>query len=111
MLVKKIGIGATEVCAEQLGPKTTFHVKYNDDRAADMIYGSGIPFAAYMSVNGSAPKYKVAKSSYFTIFVADMLRFFEEGTVSFDVAETLEVMKIRDGALKAEKNVGEWIKL
>jgi len=111
MLVKKIGTGAVAVKAEQLGPQTTFHVQYADDRAAMMIYGPGIPFAAYMSAKGSSPKYKVAKSSYFTIFVADMLRFFKEGTTSFDTAETLEVMKIRDGALKAEKNIGEWIKL
>ena len=111
MLVKKIGVGATEICADDFGAQITFRVKYNDDRQAMMIYGHSMPFAAYMSAEGSSPKYKAAKSSYFTIFVADMLRFFKEGTTSFDIAETLEVMKIRDGALKAEKNRGEWIKL
>lgn len=111
MLVKKVGIGATDVCATQMGDQTIFHVGYGDGREAMMIYGQGMPFAAYMMAEGQSPKYKAAKSSYFKILAADILRFFEEGTTSFDIAQTLEVMKIRDGALKAEKALGEKIAL
>ena len=111
MLVKKMGAGATSIRAEQMVSQTIFHINYNDGRKAMMIYGSSMPFAAYMMANGQSPKYKVAKSSYFKILAADILRFFEEGTTSFDINETLEVMKIRDGALKAEKAIGETITL
>lgn len=111
MLVKKMGIGAASVSAEQMVSQTIFHINYKDGRRAMMIYGQGIPFAAYMMKEGQAPKYKAAKSSYFKILAADILRFFEEGTTSFDVEQTLEVMKIRDGALKAEKAIGETVEL
>ena len=111
MVVKKVGIGATKICATVMGAQTTFHILYNDGREAMMVYGESLPFSAYMMAEGQPAKYKAAKSSFFKILAADILRFFEEGTTSFDTAQTLEVMKIRDGALKAEKNVGEWIEL
>lgn len=111
MLVKKIGVGAVKVRAEKLGPQVIFRVGYNDDREAMMIYGNGIPFAVYMNAKDLSPKYKAIKSSYFNTFADDLLRFFEEGTVSFDKYQTLEVMKVRDAALKSEKNPGEWINI
>ena len=55
--------------------------------------------------------HKSIVSAFFGNLIADMLRFFEEGTVSFDVQETLEVMSLRDGILKAELSEGEWIEL
>lgn len=111
MLVKKIGIGAVAVKADKMADQTIFSVEYADDRKGMMIYGPSMPFAAYMMAKGASPKYKAAKSSYFKLLAADILRFFEEGTTSFDIAQTLEVMKIRDGALKAEKAIGERIEL
>ena len=111
MVVKKMGIGATELCATKVCGQLSFNIKYNDDREALMIYGAGIPFAAYMTAEGMGSKYKAAKSSYFKILAADILRFFDEGTTSFDGAETLEVMKIRDGVIKSIDAIGEWIKL
>jgi hypothetical protein len=111
MLVKKMGIGAATIRSEKMADQIIFHINYNDNREAMMVYGHGIPFSVYMMAQGEAPKYKAAKSSYFKILMADILRFFEEGTVSFDTNETLEVMKIRDGALKAEVAIGETVTL
>ncbi len=111
MVVKKMGIGASEICATAICGQLSFHIKYNDGREALMIYGAGIPFAAYMTAEDKPSKYKAAKSSYFKILAADILRFFEEGTTSFDGSETLEVMKIRDGVLKSVNALGEWIAL
>lgn len=111
MLVKKMGTGATDVCATHVCGQTMFRVGYSDDRDALMIYGHALPFSAYMIAEGQSAKYKAAKSSFFKILASDILRFFEEGTTSFDIAQTLEVMKIRDGALKAEKSLGEKITL
>lgn len=111
MVVKKVGIGATKVRADKMGAQTEFLIAYDDGREAKMIYGQGFPFAAYMWAEGQAPKYKAAKSSFFKLLAADVLRFFETGETSFDGAQTLEVMKIRDGVLKAEKALGEWVEL
>ena len=111
MLVKKIGMGATKICANEKCSATLFDIAYNDGREGAMMMGRGIPFSAYMIPVEGSPKHRIAKSKYFVNLAADMLRFFEEGTTSFDVSETLEVMKICEGAVKAAKNLGEWIEL
>lgn len=103
MVVKKMGIGACDITADKMGEQLFFHIRYSDDREAMMVYSPGLPFAALMTAEGASPKYRAAKSGYFKLLVADILRFFEEGTVSFNANETLEVMKVRDGALRAEK--------
>ena len=55
--------------------------------------------------------WKKADSAFFPALLTDILRFYEEKTVSFDVAETLEVMKIREGVLKARETPNTWIEL
>jgi hypothetical protein len=74
-----------------------------------MMFSSAYPFSVCM-VSDTA-RYTEIKSPFFQKLIADMLRFFEDGTVSFDPAETLEVMKIREGAVKASRSPGEWILL
>ena len=111
MVAKKMGTGAEKMCVTEKCGALSFNIIYNDDREAVMMMGRGIPFAAYMIAEGTSPKYRAAKSKYFEIFAADVLRFFEDGTTSFDPSETLEVMKLRDGALRAVENKGEWISL
>ena len=41
----------------------------------------------------------------------DILIFFETGKISFDTAETREVMKIREAALKAMNASVEWVEI
>ena len=60
---------------------------------------------------GDKNAYTSVKSDFFKHLIADMVRFFEEGTISFDTAETLEVMRIREGAIKAMKTSDCWIPL
>ena len=40
--------------------------------------------------------WKAVSSDFFKLLMADMLRFFDDGALSFDACETLEVMKIRE---------------
>ncbi len=112
MVVKKLGTGADRIMAEQFGTQTHIHVGYADGRNATMIFARSFPYTAYMSEAKEArPCYAVVKSAFFVGLISDMVRFFEEGTVSFDIAETLEVMKIREGAIRASENTGEWLSL
>ena len=55
--------------------------------------------------------YKSIESDFFKNFIADILRFFENGEVSFDVEQTLKVMQIRETVIKAMRTPGEIIKL
>jgi hypothetical protein len=50
-----------------------------------------------------------SRSKIFNELIADILRFFGDHTVSFDVAQTLEAMKIRDAVLASRNNCGQWI--
>ena len=109
MVVKKLGVGARQIRAEQIGGQIFFRVCYGDDRGAVMLFAPAMPYTAYME--GDNAKHRAMKSPFFAHLIADILRFFEEGTVSFDVAETLEVMKLREGAIRATEKPCEWVEL
>ena len=51
----------------------------------------------------------VVKSGFFVGLIDSILRFFENGTVDFDSAETLEVMRLRDAILRAEGQPDTWL--
>lgn len=114
MIVKKLGYGAERIRAERFGEQTYLHIAYGDDRTATMIFAPSLPFAVYMAngeSKGESPVYTQVTSPFFEGLIADMLRFFETGEPSFDGRETLEVMKIREGAILARESLGEWIDL
>ena len=112
MVVKKLGLGAEKIKAEQYGTQTHFHILYGDGRNATMIFAPSIPFTVYMSDGGvEKPVYKTVSSPFFVHLISDIIRFFEEGSVSFDINETLEVMKLREGAVKATEQIGVWLSL
>jgi hypothetical protein len=112
MVVKKLGIGADKVMCAKNGKQMFFHLGYDDDRSACLVYAPyGLPGATIMqAADGNGGTYK-SRSAIFNRLIADILRFFEEGTVSFDTAQTLEAMKIRDAILVAAQNCGQWVKL
>lgn len=109
MVVKKLRTGAEAIRCEGDASLYTFRIRYSDDRSATMLFSSAYPFSVYMV--SDTPRYAEIKSPFFQKLIADIIRFFEEGTVSFDPSETLEVMKICEGAMKSILSVGEWIRL
>lgn len=114
MIVKKVGLGAEKIRAEQFGGQTYLHIAYGDDRTATMIFARSLPFTVYMAdgdPQGVRPVYTEITSPYFDALISDMLHFFETGEISFDIAQTTEVMKIREGAILAGEKMGEWIDL
>ena len=113
MVVKKLGMGATMIKGEKYGSQTHLHVAYGDGRVATMIYSPSMAFTVNMWGGvGTKCVASSVKSPYFVALISDIVRFFETGEVSFDTNETLEVMKIREGAIKAaELADGSWIEL
>ncbi len=101
MTVKMLGVGAEGVKAAKKGDEIVFDVIYPDSRAATMIYGSGFGFSAYLSGGGQNPVSLSMQSDFFAGLIKDMIGFFATGKVPFDSRETLEVMKIREMAVKA----------
>ena len=109
MLVKKLGVGATAVKAEHVGAEKYFFIKYADNRSGMLNYGD-YDFA-FLLKNGEQKCKKRISSNFFGGLIKDIVRFYESGETSFDINETLEVIKIRDAVLKANENLGELIKV
>ena len=114
MVVKKLGIGAQKIRAEKFGAQIYLHVMYGDDRTATMIFARSLPFSVYMAdgvKGGVRPVTAKVTSPYFDGLITDILHFFETGERSFDPAETLEVMRLREGAMRSESDPDTWIDL
>ena len=109
MVVGKMG-AIKSVKATQNGSQWIIQVKTESGKDATMIWGTAMPYGAYMTKEGKEV-WKSIKSPFFDGLIADMLNFFETGTASFDCAETLEVMALRDAALAAVENPGEEIEV
>ncbi len=110
MVVKTLGTGAQKTRAIQMGLLSMFEISYGDERSATMSYCSGNPFTV-LAENGAKPIWKQIKSDFFAALLRDILRFYESGITSFDTAQTLEIMAIREAALKALDTPGEWVSL
>ncbi len=112
MVVKKLGLGAVAIKAEEVGNQTFFKVKYPDERVASMTFGSRFSFSVYMNTADNQPaKMQKVTSDYFKLLMADIVNFFETQKTSFERAETLEVMNIREAALKAADMPDTWVEL
>ncbi|MBQ9968378.1 MAG: Gfo/Idh/MocA family oxidoreductase [Oscillospiraceae bacterium] len=105
MVVKKLGIGAKTVRMQKLcEDQKLFTVRYADDRSAVMHFAAGAPFAVTMSQRGAdAVTHSPVTSAIFDELILDMVRFFETGRSSFDMAETMEANRIFAACLKAEQ--------
>ncbi len=100
MVVKKMGIGVEKVTAEPRGDQWFFTINYDNGRIATIIYAPKLPYTIYMS-SPEKQEWKQVKSAFFGGLISDMLNFFQSGAISFDVAETLEVARLRDMMLAA----------
>ena len=108
MIVKKMGMGAERIRASRFGGGYHFQIAYPEGREAMMIFDSSLSFFVTMSNGKKALTTKVT-SPYFQALIADILRFYDEGTVSFDVEQTLEVMRVREAALRAMETPDAWM--
>ena len=99
MAVKKMG-AIKSVKAAKNGSQWIISAKTTSGKDATMIYAPAMAYNAYMSKDGK-DTWKSLKSPFFDGLIADMLSFFETGKPSFDVSETLEVIKLRDAVLTA----------
>ena len=76
---------------------------FEGGKSAKMTYAPKMPFA--LSADGG--ELVDIKSDFFGLLIADILRFFIEGTTSFDVSETLKVMKLREAVVREVEKIKE----
>ena len=102
---------ADAVQVMHLGNQRLCSVETRNHKKAVLLYSPALPFAATAeNSQGIASHYKIT-SPFFAHLLEDILRFYESEKTSFDVQETLEVMRIRDGILKADTQPGTSITL
>ena len=110
MAVKCLGVGAEQVRYTKNADQEWVEVAYANGKVAKMMFAPCMPFAVTVAdENGS--NYLPIESAFFDGLIADMLHFFATGEKSFDGAQTLEVIKIREGAIHAKSKVGVWVKI
>ena len=80
-----------------------------DGAEATMVYSPDLPYAMSSENKNGERVYKTSGKGHFPALIEDILRFFETGEISFDTQETLSVMKLREAAIKATAQNGEWI--
>lgn len=96
------------VKAEAQGKQYIVAVKL-DGAEATMVYAPDLPYAMSSENQNGERVYKTSGKGHFPALIEDILRFFETGEISFDTKETLAVMKLREAAIKATAQNGEWL--
>lgn len=105
---------AVRVRTEKMGRQMFIRIFYDDGRIASIFYApvsADMPFTVSVDYGSDLGVYREVKSDFFTHQLTNILTFFTTGKIDFDTRETLEVMRLRDGLMKAEENVGQDILL
>ena len=100
---------AKKVKVEHLGQHRICNVITEDGNKASLIYAQGMPYRVAAELPDGTYHGEAIASDFFRNLIGDMLRFFETGKASFDPEETLEVMRLRDAILQADKTENEWM--
>ena len=113
MVVKCMGVGATQVKATQANDQYLINLKYKDGRQASMFYVAygDVPFTATVADSLGKSTYCNVQSDFFSYLIKDIVSFFMNGEEPFDSQETLEAMKIIEKINEAIKNLEKWIEI
>ena len=106
---KTIGTAAKSVRLETSADQTLVRINYADGRAANLLYSPTLTYSALVSDRDGKTVNIPKLSGFFPNLMSDIVRFFIEGTPSFDAAETLAVMRVRDAVLSALESPGKEI--
>ncbi len=112
MSVKVLQEKAVKVRVEKQGQNQyIITVKFKNGKQATMLYSPRYAFGACVEDTSGNVQNKPTISNTFNGLIADILRFYLTGELSFDNKETLEVMKIREAVIKGQNELGVWINL
>lgn len=96
---------------ERQGTQLICRAKLDNGGYATLIQAYGMPYTVTATNEAGDPLFASVQSDFFGGLMKDMLRFFDEKTPSFDTAQTLKLMRLREGLLVGLDHEGEWIDL
>ena len=111
MLVKTINDTPKAVRVEQQANQYVVSVAFESGKKGTMLFSDALGFSVCVEDAKGNPVYKRMESDFFKNLLKDILRFYKTGEVSFDVNQTLSVMKIREAVIVGKTKLGEWIQL
>lgn len=111
MLVKTMGTGVDCVKVFSSGKQKMCVIKYADSRCGFLEYAASNPFEVVLEDKEGNEMNKNITSAFFLNMLGSILRFFSDGELPFEKAQTLEVIRIRDALLKAVLVPDAWINL
>lgn len=86
-------------------------VEFDNGKLGFMKYSPDLSFALRAEWENGFFKENLIVSDFFAALLTDIVRFFIDGTASFDTKQTLDVIKLREGAIKGAGALGEKIYL
>jgi hypothetical protein len=104
MVVKLTDAEPISVSVRRQGGQYLCHAKLEGGYEATMVYACGLPFTVSAELATGTTRYRSVASDFFKLLIADILHFFETGETSFDTAQTLKVMKLREAVIRACEN-------
>lgn len=96
--------------AETQGTQILFRARFAHGANASMIFARSLPFSICVEDTHGGETNTPVTSDFFGGLIRDILRFYETGTPSFDTSETINVMRLREGALKALETPEVWVR-
>lgn len=111
MAVKLINRKALAVRVETQGKQYIIRIKFEDGKMATLVFATFSPYIVSADDKDGKPVSVNIQSDFFSALIEDILRFFETGETSFDVNQTLEIMKIRNTIIDAKEKLNEWLEI
>lgn len=111
MAVALLDAPAQKVKVEAVGDQRICRVVAANGSEAALIYSIGYNYTLMAIPMEGKFSRKAVASEFFVNLLRDIIHFFETGEKSFDSAQTLQVMAVRDALLQAEKQDGQWVVL
>lgn len=109
MVVKLLNAKPTKVRVEAQGQKQNVcSVEFEGGKKATMVYSNSYGFAINAQRADGTSENRAITSNTFNRLIRDILRFYLTGETSFDVNQTLDVMKIRGSVVRGLNALGEW---
>lgn len=108
MIVKTIAQKPKAVRVEKQGSQYIGSVLFENGRKAAMAYAPPYPFTIQADTSRHESVFREIRSDFFKALITDILHFFETGNISFDISQTLDVMRIRSALIQSKRRPGEW---
>jgi len=101
----------TRVKAERLGAQYFCRATTESGNEIGIIFSSGMGYSVTAECSNQELLHEDITSDFFLNLIAEILKFFHSEALPFNPEETLEVMRLREGLIKAAELDGKWLKV